>query len=97
MLKSPSRLGWRYLLSRNMNNKNLLRWLTAGTLFFCFGLVGFALADRSIPMWMVAMAIFTLGEVIVIPVEYLFIDFIAPPHLKGATTEYKIWGIWVAP
>ncbi|MCE9880261.1 MAG: MFS transporter [Hafnia paralvei] len=73
-----------YLLSRNMNNKNLLRWLTAGTLFFCFGLVGFALADRSIPMWMVAMAIFTLGEVIVIPVEYLFIDFIAPPHLKGS-------------
>lgn len=73
-----------YLLSRNMNNKNLLRWLTAGTLFFCFGLVGFALADRSIPIWMVAMAIFTLGEVIVIPVEYLFIDFIAPPHLKGS-------------
>ena len=30
------------------------------------------------------MAIFTLGEVIVIPVEYLFIDFIAPAHLKGS-------------
>lgn len=30
-----------YLLSRNMNNKNLLRWLTAGTLFFLFWLSGF--------------------------------------------------------
>ena len=77
-------IGLQYLLSRNMNKENLLRWLILGTLFFCLGLIGFALAERSIPIWMVAMAIFTLGEVIVIPVEYLFIDFIAPAHLKGS-------------
>ncbi|SCM53300.1 Predicted arabinose efflux permease, MFS family [Hafnia alvei] len=77
-------IGLQYLLSRKMNKENLLRWLMFGTLFFCLGLIGFALAERSIPIWMVAMAIFTLGEVIVIPVEYLFIDFIAPPHLKGS-------------
>lgn len=77
-------IGLQYLLSRSMNKENLLRWLILGTLFFCLGLIGFALAERSIPIWMVAMAIFTLGEVIVIPVEYLFIDFIAPAHLKGS-------------
>ncbi|MBW7982224.1 MFS transporter [Enterobacillus tribolii] len=73
-----------YLLSRNMNKDNLLRWLAFGTLFFACGLLGFALAGHSIPIWMIAMAIFTLGEIIVVPVEYLFIDFIAPPHLKGS-------------
>lgn len=30
------------------------------------------------------MAIFSLGEIIVIPVEYMFIDFIAPANLKGS-------------
>ena len=30
-----------------------------------------------------AMVVFTLGEIIVIPAEYMFIDRIAPPHLRG--------------
>jgi MFS family permease len=29
------------------------------------------------------MVVFTLGEIIVIPAEYMFIDRIAPPHLRG--------------
>ena len=41
-------------------------------------------AQDSIPLWMLAMAIFSLGEIIVIPAEYLFIDFIAPANLKGS-------------
>lgn len=73
-----------YLLSRNIRKENLIRWLALGTLFFIIGLCGFMLAYDSIPLWMLAMAIFTLGEIIVIPVEYLFIDFIAPAHLKGS-------------
>ncbi|WP_019210549.1 MFS transporter [Yersinia massiliensis] len=73
-----------YLLSRNMNQQNLMRWLMLGTLFFIIGLVGFMAAQDSIPLWMLAMAIFSLGEIIVIPVEYLFIDFIAPANLKGS-------------
>ena len=55
-----------------------------GTLFFIIGLFGFMAAQQSIPIWMLAMAIFSLGEIIVIPVEYLFIDFIAPANLKGS-------------
>lgn len=73
-----------YLLSRNMNQQNLMRWLMLGTLFFIIGLIGFMAAQDSIPLWMLAMAIFSLGEIIVIPVEYLFIDFIAPANLKGS-------------
>ncbi|WP_145566754.1 MFS transporter [Yersinia aleksiciae] len=73
-----------YLLSRRMNQQNLIRWLMLGTLFFIIGLLGFMVAQDSIPLWMLAMAIFSLGEIIVIPVEYLFIDFIAPANLKGS-------------
>ncbi|MOA59461.1 putative transporter [compost metagenome] len=29
------------------------------------------------------MAVFTLGEIIVFPAEYMFIDNIAPNHLRG--------------
>lgn len=73
-----------YLLSRRMNQQNLMRWLMIGTLFFIIGLLGFMVAQDSIPLWMLAMAIFSLGEIIVIPAEYLFIDFIAPANLKGS-------------
>ncbi len=73
-----------YLLSRRMNQQNLMRWLMIGTLFFIIGLLGFMVAQDSIPLWMLAMTIFSLGEIIVIPAEYLFIDFIAPANLKGS-------------
>lgn len=73
-----------YLFSRGMRQDNMLRWLALGTLFFVLGLIGFMLAGQSIWLWAAAMAVFTLGEIIVIPVEYMFIDFIAPAHLKGS-------------
>ncbi|MEX0633076.1 MFS transporter [Serratia ureilytica] len=56
----------------------------AGHAVFIVGLLGFMMAGQAVWLWMVAMAVFTLGEIIVIPVEYMFIDFIAPPHLKGS-------------
>ncbi|MCP1105015.1 MFS transporter [Serratia nevei] len=73
-----------YLLSRGMRQENMLRWLALGTLFFIVGLLGFMMAGQAVWLWLAAMAVFTLGEIIVIPVEYMFIDFIAPPHLKGS-------------
>ncbi len=72
-----------YFLSSRLTPQNLMRWLTFGTLFFILGLIGFMNAI-SIPIWVIAMAVFTLGEIIAIPAEYLFIDFIAPAHLKGS-------------
>lgn len=73
-----------YLISRGMRQENMLRWLVLGTLFFIVGLLGFMAAGQAVWLWLAAMAVFTLGEIIVIPVEYMFIDFIAPPHLKGS-------------
>ncbi|WP_148877290.1 MFS transporter [Serratia marcescens] len=73
-----------YLFSRGMRQENMLRWLALGTLFFIVGLLGFMVAAQAVWLWLAAMAVFTLGEIIVIPVEYMFIDFIAPPHLKGS-------------
>uniref|UniRef100_UPI0031FBC454 chloride channel protein n=1 Tax=Klebsiella pneumoniae TaxID=573 RepID=UPI0031FBC454 len=44
--------------------------LALGTLFFIVGLLGFMVAGQAIWLWLAAMAVFTLGEIIVIPVEY---------------------------
>ncbi|WP_413737985.1 MFS transporter [Sodalis sp. RH21] len=73
-----------YAVSRNIRRETLMPWLIAGSLFFLIGLTGFVLAGSSVPAWMIAVALFSLGEIIITPVEYLFIDFIAPAHLKGS-------------
>lgn len=73
-----------YMVGRNMRRENLMPWLMIGSLFFIIGLLGMAMAGNAIPVWMMAVAVFTLGEIIITPVEYLVIDFIAPPHLKGS-------------
>jgi predicted MFS family arabinose efflux permease len=49
---------------------------------FVAGLLGFSVA-ASAPAWCLAMLVFTLGEIIVIPAEFMFIDLIAPEHLRG--------------
>ncbi|WP_050747510.1 hypothetical protein [Sodalis glossinidius] len=61
-----------------------MKWLAVGSLFFLLGLAGIIFAQRVLPMWVLAVAIFSLREIIIIPVEYMFVDFIAPPHLKGS-------------
>jgi MFS family permease len=71
-----------YLVGKRITNKHLNRWLTAGFSLFLLGVVGFALST-SVLHWAVAVGIFTVGEVIVFPAEYMFIDRIAPEHLRG--------------
>ncbi|WP_410014337.1 MFS transporter [Sodalis sp. C49] len=73
-----------YAVSRNIRRETLMPWLLLGSLFFIIGLLGFMLAGNALPLWMIAVALFSLGEIIIIPVEYMFIDFIAPAHLKGS-------------
>jgi MFS family permease len=46
------------------------------------GVAGFALSTTLL-LWVLSMAIFTVGEIIVFPAEYMFIDRIAPDHLRG--------------
>lgn len=71
-----------YSIGRRISQRHLNRWLAGGLGLFIVGLIGFALAD-SLLLWVLAMAIFTLGEIIVFPAEYMFIDNIAPNHLRG--------------
>lgn len=72
-----------YPIGKLIRPDALLRWIVVGSAMFALGLIGFAYA-QSLPMWMFSMLLFTLGEVIVAPAEYLFIDTIAPPALKGS-------------
>ncbi|MDM3888271.1 MFS transporter [Pseudomonas sp. BCRC 81390] len=71
-----------YLIGRRISRQRLMPWLLAGMGLFIAGLLGFALAGSTL-LWCLAMLVFTLGEIIVIPAEYMFIDLIAPEHLRG--------------
>ncbi|WP_426153514.1 MFS transporter [Pseudomonas sp. DC3000-4b1] len=71
-----------YGVGRRIDPQRLQAWLTAGLALFLIGILGFALAEQ-VWQWGLAMAVFTLGEIIVFPAEYMFIDRIAPPHLRG--------------
>ncbi|KAF1021780.1 MAG: hypothetical protein GAK37_03430 [Pseudomonas sp.] len=71
-----------YLIGRRISHRHLSRWLVFGLGMFLLGVIGFALAG-NVWWWIVAMAIFTVGEIVVFPAEYMFIDRIAPDHLRG--------------
>ncbi|WP_329119042.1 MFS transporter [Streptomyces sp. NBC_01353] len=72
-----------YVIGSRLKEKTLLRWLTWGTGAFVLGLVGMALSTEA---WIIvaAIVVFTIGEVIVVPAEYMFIDAIAPDNLRGS-------------
>jgi MFS family permease len=57
-------------------------WLILGLSLFLMAVVGFAMAI-SLLRWALAMVIFTIGEIIVFPTEYMFIYRIAHPKLRG--------------
>ncbi|ROM39187.1 MFS transporter [Pseudomonas poae] len=71
-----------YVIGRRISHRYLSQWLVAGLGMFMLGLIGFALST-SVLWWVLAMAVFTVGEIIVFPAEYMFIDRIAPDHLRG--------------
>ncbi|MES2068756.1 MAG: MFS transporter [Pseudomonadota bacterium] len=72
-----------YPIGKFIRPDNLMRWIGLGSAMFVLGLLGFMHA-ASLPAWICSMLLFTLGEVIVIPAEYLFIDSIAPATQKGS-------------
>ncbi|MEJ6815798.1 MFS transporter [Pseudomonas sp. LF-5] len=71
-----------YSIGRKISHRHLNLWLIAGLSMFMMGLAGFALST-SILLWVISIAIFTVGEIIVFPTEYMFIDKIAPDNLRG--------------
>ncbi len=73
-----------YALGRKITASNIRPLMTAATLFFILGLGGFMLSGENLIYWGIAAAIFTLGEVIYAPGEYMLIDNIAPPGMKAS-------------
>lgn len=69
-----------YSVGRRLNPANIRALMTAGTLCFVIGLVGFIFSGNSLLLWGMSAAVFTVGEIIYAPGEYMLIDHIAPPE-----------------
>ncbi|RBB96074.1 MFS transporter, partial [Pseudomonas sp. MWU12-2115] len=72
-----------YPLGRLLKPKRLIRAVAGGFLLIAAGMLWLGGAD-SLPMMCAAIALFTLGEVVLVPAEYLYVDAIAPEALKGS-------------
>lgn len=72
-----------YQIGRFLDREKLRYWIAVGTSLFILGLIGFSLADDMLT-WCAAMFIFTLGEMIIYPAEFLFVDTLAPEELRGS-------------
>lgn len=72
-----------YQVGRWLSREHLRHWIAGGTALFIVGLIGFSVAD-SLLGWCVAMFIFTLGEMIIYPADFLFVDTLAPQALRGS-------------
>lgn len=72
-----------YLIGRRVAVERFRFWISACILSFMTGLVGFAFSS-SLLAWILFTAIFTLGEIIIQPLEFFYITRIAPRHMAGA-------------
>ncbi|WLG42330.1 MFS transporter [Pseudomonas sp. FP1740] len=72
-----------YQIGRFLKREQLRYWIVGGSSLFILGLIGFSLADGLVS-WCIAMFIFTLGEMIIYPAEFLFVDTLAPEELRGS-------------
>ncbi|EIC1281179.1 efflux MFS transporter YdeE, partial [Salmonella enterica subsp. enterica serovar Java] len=55
-----------------------------GTVFFIAGLIGFIFSGDNLFFWGLSAAVFTIGEIIYAPGEYMLIDNIAPAGMKAS-------------
>ncbi|MFJ6696346.1 MFS transporter [Streptomyces sp. NPDC091272] len=76
-------IGAQYALGSRLRPDNLLKWLTIGIGAFVVGLIAMSLSTNA-AIIVVAVVIFSLGEVILVPAEFSFIDSIAPANLRGS-------------
>ncbi|MFJ8137139.1 MFS transporter [Streptomyces sp. NPDC096013] len=76
-------IGAQYALGSRLKQDNLLKWLTIGIGAFAVGLLAMSLSTNA-AIIVIAVVIFSLGEVIVVPAEFTFIDAIAPEKLRGS-------------
>ncbi|MCC8379642.1 MULTISPECIES: efflux MFS transporter YdeE [Xenorhabdus] len=73
-----------YAVGRRIRPENLKKLMTLGSVFFFIGIAVFMFADKNLYLWGIAAVIFTLGELIYAPGEYMLIDNIAPEGMKSS-------------
>jgi predicted MFS family arabinose efflux permease len=73
-----------YFVGRKITASNIRPLMALGTLCFLLGLGGFIFSGENLVYWGLAAAVFTLGEIIYAPGEYMLIDNIAPPGMKAS-------------
>lgn len=73
-----------YIVGKHVTAERLRKLMTLGTLFFMMGLLGFMFAGNNLIFWALAIGVFTLGELIYAPGEYMMIDNIAPLGMKAS-------------
>lgn len=73
-----------YVVGSRLSPRNLKPMMGLGTLCFITGLTGFMFSGSSLTLWAISMGIFTIGELIYAPGEYMLVDNIAPPGMKSS-------------
>ena len=74
---------FQYPVGRLLRTENLRFFMGLGTLFFILGLGGFMLSGTQLWMWGLSSVVFTVGELIYTPGEYMLLDNIAPAGVKA--------------
>ncbi|MED4081149.1 MFS transporter [Halalkalibacterium halodurans] len=69
-------------LVKVMERLSPLRAIVIGSLFFAVGVIGFAFSFNFMTFCL-AMIVFTIGEMFLIPAEYSIVDEITPNHMRG--------------
>ncbi|TVT83574.1 MFS transporter [Pseudomonas sp. H3(2019)] len=72
-----------YLIGRRVAAERFRIWIAGCILAFVVGLIGFAFS-QTLYAWIFFTAIFTVGEIIIQPLEFFYITHIAPARMKGA-------------
>lgn len=77
-------VSFQYWVGKQLRPSRLKGWMFIGSVCFSLGLLGFLYAGNNLVVWGVAAVIFTFGELIYVPGEYMLIDHIAPPGMKAS-------------
>jgi MFS family permease len=86
-------------LTHITRNLSIMKVIMIGAIFFALGYVGFGLFNSWTGI-IIAMIILTIGEILVFPSGSMFIDQIAPDHLRGTyfgANSFRSVGSFVGP
>lgn len=82
-----------YTVGKRITPDNLRRLMTIGSAFFLGGLAVFMGSGDNLYLWALGSFIFTLGELIYAPGEYMLIDSIAPEGMKSSYFSAQALGL----